>query len=406
MAAYTIIRTNGTTLTTIQDGTINTTSSPISLFGRNSSGYGQGLDTNMIKILENFAASVPPANALKGQLWFNTTLNTLNVCPTDGESNALAWITLTSTNAGGSATLGNLTVTGNISTNNLSVTHSTSTDTITATTGTISGTITAATAAITTGTISGLTTANITTGSSTTAGTLTGVWTLIGNSATHGNALVVQSGDIAFSSSSLNGIKCDNYMNSDGSPFNPSGSYTNANVSAYLTGTGITQFTGNIAPTKVTTSHIAGGGDISGTWTLTSGSTIQATYADLAERFEADTTYDEGTVVELGGDKEITAVVEELSDRVFGVVSKKAAYIMNSKEGYTDETHPPIALSGRVPVKVIGAVRKGDWLVSAGQGKARSANSNEKNAFNTIGRALANKTTLGEGTITAFVSVK
>ena len=53
MAAYTIIRSNGTTLTTIQDGTVNTTSSPLSLFGRNSSGYGQALDTNLIKILEN-----------------------------------------------------------------------------------------------------------------------------------------------------------------------------------------------------------------------------------------------------------------------------------------------------------------------------------------------------------------
>ena len=405
MAAYTIVRTNGTQLTTIQDGTINTTSSPLSLFGRNSSGYGQGLDTNMIKMLENFAASVPPANALKGQLWFNTTLNTLNICPTDGESNSLAWITLTSTNAGGSATLGNLTVTGNIATNNLSVTHSTSTDVLTVgTSATMSGTFTAATATITAGTIHDFTTANITTGSSTTPGTLTGAWTLLGNSATHGNALVVQSGDIAFPSGSLNGIKCDNYMNSDGSPFNPSGTYGNANVTAHLANS--SNQIGNIYAGTVRTGNIVGGGNITGTWVLTSGSTIQATYADLAERFEADTMYDEGTVVELGGDKEVTAVVDELSDRVFGVVSKKAAYIMNSKEGYTDETHPPIALSGRVPVKVIGQVRKGDWLVSAGLGKARSADLNEKNAFNTIGRALSNKTTLGEGTVTAFVSVK
>ena len=414
MAAYTIVRSNGQTLTTIQDGTINTTSSSLSLFGRNSSGYGQGLDTNLIRMLENFSNPTPPSNPILGQLWFNTTLNTLNICPRDGESNALAWITLTSTNSGGSATLGNVTVTGNITTNNLTVTNSTSTDTLTARLETISGTATINAAIITSGTIGALTTTYVSTGGTTTGGILTGAWTLYGNAtgeATNigyggGYALYIKSGDIAFDASSLNGIRCDRYMNSDGSLFNPAGSYTNANVYNYLTGTGVTQFTGNIAPTKVTTSHLAGGGDISGTWTLTSGSTIQATYADLAERFEADTLYDEGTVVELGGDKEITAVVEELSDRVFGVVSKKAAYIMNSKEGYTDETHPPVALSGRVPVKVIGQVRKGDWLVSAGKGKARSAGSNEKNAFNTIGRALSSKDTSGEGIVTAFVSVK
>ena len=137
-------------------------------------------------------------------------------------------------------------------------------------------------------------------------------------------------------------------MNMDGSPYNPAGSYTNANVAAFLSSpsNGLT----NIYVGTVNTGNLYGGGNISGTWVLTSGSTIQATYADLAERFEADDMYDEGTVVELGGDKEITAVVEELSDRVFGVVSKKAAYIMNSREGYTDETHPTVALSGRVPV--------------------------------------------------------
>lgn len=403
MAAYTIIRSNGTTLTTIQDGTVNTTSSPLSLFGRNSSGYGQALDTNLIKILENFAAANPPANALKGQLWFNTTLNTLNICPTDGESNSLAWITLTSTNSGGSATLGNLTVTGNIIANNLSVTNATSTDTIVARLATISGTLTACTAVVTSGTISTLTTQSITTGSPTTSGTLTGVWTVQGNSTTHGNSFVIQSGDIAFTTNAF-GIKCDNYMNMDGSPYNPAGAYTNANVAAFLASpsNGLT----NIYVGSVNTNNLNGGGNISGTWVLTSGSTIQATYADLAERFEADDMYDEGTVVELGGDKEITAVVDELSDRVFGVVSKKAAYIMNSKEGYTDETHPPVALSGRVPVKVIGQVCKGDWLVSAGKGKARSAGSDEKSAFNTIGRALSSKDTSGEGIITAFVSVK
>ena len=165
------------------------------------------------------------------------------------------------------------------------------------------------------------------------------------------------------------------------------------------------QFTGNIAPTKITTSNIARGGTIFGVWTLGSGARLNATYADLAERFESDNPYDAGTVVELGGDAEITAVVHELSEDVFGVVSNTAAYLMNAGAG-DDDTHPAVAVGGRVQVKVTGKVCKGDRLVSAGNGIARSAIEGEATAFNVIGRALVNKTTDGVGTVEAFVSIK
>jgi hypothetical protein len=125
----------------------------------------------------------------------------------------------------------------------------------------------------------------------------------------------------------------------------------------------------------------------------------------LAERFAADAVYEVGTVVELGGAEEVTAVVDDLSETVFGVVSNTAAYLMNSMAGEND-THPPIALSGRVQVKVIGEVKKGDRLVSAGKGFARAAKEGEVTAFNSIGRALVDKTTSGEGTVKAIVMVK
>jgi hypothetical protein len=195
-------------------------------------------------------------------------------------------------------------------------------------------------------------------------------------------------------------------MYANGDPFNPSGTYTNSNVSNYLTGAqGVGQFTGNIAPTKVTTSHLAGGGDISGIWTLVSGARIQATYADLAERFEADAEYDLGTVVEIGGKNEITKVVDDLSEDVFGVVSKTAAYLMNGEAG-SDETHPAIALSGRVKVKTVGKVKKGQRLVSAGNGLARAAKPGEATPFNTIGRALEHKDIENEQLLLAIVVVK
>ena len=130
-----------------------------------------------------------------------------------------------------------------------------------------------------------------------------------------------------------------------------------------------------------------------------------AQYADVAERFASDTTYPAGTVVELGGIAEITVSLTELSENVFGVISTQAAYLMNSAAG-TDETHPPIAMTGRVPVRVIGAVRKGDRLVSAGNGVARSAKPGEASAFNVIGRALEDRLGAGEGTVEAIVATK
>jgi hypothetical protein len=77
---------------------------------------------------------------------------------------------------------------------------------------------------------------------------------------------------------------------------------------------------------------------------------------------------------------------------------------MNSDAG-TDSTHPPIAMTGRVPVRVTGIVRKGDRLVSAGSGIARAATKKEITAFNVIGRALADKNSTGLGLVEAIVTI-
>jgi hypothetical protein len=131
----------------------------------------------------------------------------------------------------------------------------------------------------------------------------------------------------------------------------------------------------------------------------------RAQYADVAERFAADDVYQAGTVVELGGSAEITRSNNELSDSVFGVISTRAAYLMNDGAG-SDATHPPVAMTGRVPVRVVGQIRKGDRLVSAGNGVARAARSGEATAFNVIGRALVAKNDDAEGTVEAIVTIK
>jgi hypothetical protein len=98
-----------------------------------------------------------------------------------------------------------------------------------------------------------------------------------------------------------------------------------------------------------------------GAWSLGAGATLEATFAaDLAEYYEGDQEYDVGTVLMLGGDKEVTIAKGEGTRAVAGVVSNNAAYIMN---GACPGKKNLIALQGRVPCKVIGKVNKGDLLV-------------------------------------------
>ena len=138
--------------------------------------------------------------------------------------------------------------------------------------------------------------------------------------------------------------------------------------------------------------------------TIFKGTATTARYADLAERFEADAVYAPGTVVRIGGAKEITLETDDASSEVFGVVSTDPAYLMNDEAG-SSETHPPVALAGRVPVRVVGAVRKGQRLISAGNGCARAAGPGEATPENVIGRALANKDTSDEGLVQAIVKL-
>ena len=130
-----------------------------------------------------------------------------------------------------------------------------------------------------------------------------------------------------------------------------------------------------------------------------------ALYADVAERFASDELLEPGTVVELGGTQEITRSLTALSENVFGVISTRPAYTMNGGAG-EDDTHPKVAMTGRVPVKVTGYIRKGDRLVAAGDGIARAAQPGEATAFNVIGRSLVDKTTPESGTIEAIVTIK
>ena len=107
----------------------------------------------------------------------------------------------------------------------------------------------------------------------------------------------------------------------------------------------------------------------------------------------------------LGGSAEVTKCMNELDDRVFGVVSDSPAFLMNAQAGNND-THPMIALKGRVYVKITGPGKAGDRVVSAGNGEARVADFEDCTAFNTIGRLIKDKYNLETALTECVIGVK
>jgi hypothetical protein len=111
-----------------------------------------------------------------------------------------------------------------------------------------------------------------------------------------------------------------------------------------------------------------------------------ALYADLAENYLGDADYTPGTVVDFGGTQEITISTVDSSKRVAGVVSTNPAHLMNA--GVVGEHVVTVALIGRVPVSVTGTVRKGDLMVSAGDGTARAVTIASPKVGTIIGKSL------------------
>ena len=210
-------------------------------------------------------------------------------------------------------------------------------------------------------------------------------------------------------------IKFGNAISNIGNVSTPFQNIFSANVGATtvsatgtITGGNITVATGNVTLGNIVNANgnaVGNIGSSSNYFNTVFATAMTAKYADVAERFAADEVLEAGTVVELGGSAEITRSRTELSENVFGVISTRAAYLMNGGAG-EDNTHPPVAMTGRVPVKVVGIIHKGDRLVSAGNGIARAAQPGEATSFNVIGRSLVDKLTPESGTIEAIVTIK
>ena len=514
--AYTINLTNGTILTTIADGTVNDSSTSLTLIGKNYSGYGTYLNDNLVHLLENASSDTAPTTPLTGQLWWDTAGNlkvytgsafkplaaiTSSTSEPSGPVTGNQWWDTTNqqfnvyngsgwtligpaftSNTGTSGTIVG-TILDNASTSHVAVnvyvsntlisiiskdstytpaTAITGFSTIKAGFNLIStsavagvayhgtasdasslGNVAAANYArtdtaetfdstVTINNNSGLT---IGTGNNFTAGisgnivqltntvnnadisiraniggTLANAIAISGASgavsvpnvlATSGNLssagyLLATKGENA-TSNVTGAIRVSGGIGMTGSLFSTGAITATGNLIVGNVSSGIGVYSGNVSAANFTTA-----GNINAAYLV--GTAIQSFYADLAERFASDETYAPGTVVELGGPEEITIATQELSESIIGVISTRPAHLMNAGAG-TDQTHPAVAVNGRVPVRVIGTVRKGDRLVSAGLGLARVGTKEEITAFNVLGRSLEDKLDAGPGSILAIVKL-
>jgi len=167
----------------------------------------------------------------------------------------------------------------------------------------------------------------------------------------------------------------------------------NSNMAIFTSGGSIRANVGGATILQITSAGIINGqgngvgniGNGSGYFNTIFAKATSAQYADLAEMYEADQIIEPGTVVCFGGIKEVTMCATDACRKVAGVVSTNPSYIMNA--GLTGDHVVAVALTGRVPTRVTGTIRKGDMLVATTNGRARAETDPVTGSI--IGKALA-----------------
>jgi len=370
---YILNKTNGNVLTTLEDSSVDVSTS-LTFVGKNYSGYGESVNENFLKLLENFSNSIPPDKPILGQIWFNSNSDTrrLEVCydgknfkgvaslrvqsatPSSNLQGDLWW---DSTNKqlkayDGSAYVVVGPVTSKTARSSWAYDEEKGTDnTDVVTYPVMKGKV---------GGVTILTIAKLGTESKTfvpDAGS--NIYSDINPDAVVKKGITLVGAD-------------KNTGSSIGSGYYFWGTAADALTASTATTVKVTSTTTNQSFYVPFVSTISGGTSLA----VNNGVTFNpstgvlntvassARFADLAERYEADGLYEFGTVVVIGGSKEITLTHTHADTAVAGIISKNPAYLMNSDAGNND-THPYVALRGRVLCKVIGKIKKGDLLVTS-----------------------------------------
>jgi hypothetical protein len=317
--------------------------------------------------------------ALTGAATSATTAGTVTTAaqPNITSVGTLSSVTVTANVAGGNlTTAGQVVATGNITGGNLKTSGVTISSTgVSATTVTTTGNVSGGnvtTSGIFSGAGTGLTgtASSLTVGAATTAGTvttaaqpnITSVGTLSsvtvtanvagGNLTTAGQVVAtgnVSGGNLVVTGNIIDSAALEIITGSNG------------NITLSPNGNGVIVASKDIRNGQA--NGVGNIGTVGGYFNTIFAKATSAQYADLAEMYVSDADYPPGTVVEFGGDKEVTISSVSHSTAVAGIVSTNPSYLMNSTQA--GEHVLPIALTGRVPCQVQGPVRKGDVLVAS-----------------------------------------
>ncbi len=366
--SYYVTKTDGTSILVL-DGTKDTTSTSLTLIGKLSQTYGEDQNENFLHLLENFALGSAPAHPIKGQLWFDTSTNSIKAYRTDGTwrevgSNISGNVYLDSNIFIGSNTIhivnesGNVRVINNANNKNINIQANVSGNLISAlgingTTGLV--TVAAAPTANLGVATKNYVDTNVTTLESNINTTIAAINANIGSLSTTLSNTTSNLSSLTTNITSGTGNVDAQAIKLSGNVVLSSSGAGNAIVNLKTPGgvTILSAYGTNSSATPVT---------INGQWVLGVGATINASYADLAEYYSSDSDYEPGTVVVFGGEKEITVTNINNDTRVAGVITTNPAYRMN-----TDLVGQRICLTlqGRTPCKVIGPVKKGDLLTTS-----------------------------------------
>jgi hypothetical protein len=353
--AYEVNKSDGKVLVNLVDGEVDNTSTSINLLGKNYLGYGELIAENFVHMLENFASITSPGDeALTGQLWFNTGENRLAVRDTDNNWKTLAHLTSKATKPVEAARLGDFWYD---STNKALKVYT--------------GDITLP------GSNDGWVTASAFQG-----GTGISFATLTDTAVPPVSHTVLR---INVNGTCVAIISVDAEFTIAGSHTIPGFSVIGKGINMNTTGNDSTAFNPNAFKLR--------------------GISMEAEFADVAEIYVGDATYEPGTVVSLGGEAEVTQTTGYADQEVFGIVSSRPAYLMNARRKH-DKNAMPIAVAGRIPVKVKGEVKRGNRLVASDIPGIAQAASVDAPAWSIIGRSLGNFSGDGVGIVEATVGVR
>ena len=359
---YVINNYDGTPLVSVPDRTVNTTVSSIRLPGRDYSNYGEPVVENLVWMLQHFAAANAPINAVRGQVWYDTNSQSLKVYngstwlgtgktlfasdfPLNGETGQIFYhiskrqlFVYDPVNSPVWKLVGPIGAYDNNNGNQALPGYSV-VDAVQIPDNTLGATFHNILRVVVAGQLVAIISGTAFTPQTPPPG-FSSLQVGINLSSTLSASLVgnASSATQAANSTSLGGIAAATYMRLDQSNVPIAGG----------TDLGANTLTGRYANIYATTFN---------------GTATQALYADVAERYHVNGSVEPGDVVQLGGDHEIELCHTQGSDQVFGVISTNPAIMLNSEAG-DDQTHPYVALVGRTPCKVVGAVRKGDRLMA------------------------------------------